>query len=246
MRYRLDADHYDEFNLLPAGTIVGDGCEVSWKYLPTVADPKLRNTYKPPSMEMTPLDEEARQAYNERFGLVPPEKDPTNKIPLFGGIDPSDTGSAAPHTIAFTGKPTVAPPGRPNPAPNNPTEKPTPASIRRRTTRWRRKTPWEQNPYRAQALRIPSPQERNNLATSQASVTTGNIQAAAARTGRQAITITNVTGTSAIYCGVTGVTTSTGAYIGATAGSNITLNTSAAVFCTVAATTQTVTVAETF
>jgi hypothetical protein len=94
---------------------------------------------------------------------------------------------------------------------------------------------------------IPSaPVGSASIATSQASVTTGNIQAAAARTGRQAITITNVTGTSAIYCGVTGVTTSTGAYIGATAGSNITLNTSAAVFCTVAATTQTVTVAETF
>jgi hypothetical protein len=124
MRYRLDADHYDEFNLLPAGTIVGDGCEVSWKYLPTVADPKLRNAYKPPSMEMTPLDDEAKRAYNERFGSVPFEKDPTNKISLFGGINPSDTGSAAPHTIAFTGKPTVAPPGRPNPAPNNPTEKP--------------------------------------------------------------------------------------------------------------------------
>jgi hypothetical protein len=122
MRYRLDADHYDEFNLLPAGTIVGDGCEVSWKYLPIVADPKLRNTYKPPSMEMTPLDEEARKAYNDRFGLIPPDKDPTNKIPLFS-VDPSDTGSAAPHTIAFTGKPTIAPPGRPNPAPNNPTEK---------------------------------------------------------------------------------------------------------------------------
>ncbi len=85
-----------------------------------------------------------------------------------------------------------------------------------------------------------------SLATAQVSVTTGNISVVAARTGRLAVTITNVTGTSAIYCGNTGVATTTGTYLGATAGSSITLNTSAAVFCTVAATTQTVTVAETY
>lgn len=85
-----------------------------------------------------------------------------------------------------------------------------------------------------------------NIATSQASVTTGNISVASARALRRAITITNVTGTSAIYCGNTGVATTTGTYLGATAGSSITLNTTAAVFCTVAATTQTVTAVETF
>lgn len=85
-----------------------------------------------------------------------------------------------------------------------------------------------------------------NLATSQASVTTGNISVASARALRRAITITNITGTGAAFCGNTGVTTSTGTYLGATAGSSITLNTTAAVFCTVAATTQTVAVAETY
>lgn len=85
-----------------------------------------------------------------------------------------------------------------------------------------------------------------NLATSQASVTTGNISVSSARALRRSITITNVTGTSAAFCGNTGVTTSTGTYLGATAGSSITLNTTAAVFCTVASVTQTVTVAETF
>lgn len=85
-----------------------------------------------------------------------------------------------------------------------------------------------------------------SLATAQVSVTTGNISVAAARTGRRAVTITNVTGTSAIYCGNTGVATTTGTYLGGTAGSNITLNTTAAIFCTVAATIQTVTVVETF
>lgn len=85
-----------------------------------------------------------------------------------------------------------------------------------------------------------------NLATSQASVTTGNISVASARALRRAITIANVTGTSAVFCGNTGVTTSTGTYLGASAGSSITLNTTAAVFCTVASITQTVTVAETY
>lgn len=85
-----------------------------------------------------------------------------------------------------------------------------------------------------------------NLTTSQASVTTGNISVASVRALRRAITITNVTGTSAVYCGNTGVTTSTGTYLASSAGSSITLNTTAAIFCTVAATTQTVTVAETY
>lgn len=85
-----------------------------------------------------------------------------------------------------------------------------------------------------------------NLATSQASVTTGNISAASARALRRSIKITNVTGTGPVYCGNTGVTTSTGDYIGATAGSNIVINSTAAVFCTVPTTTQTVAVLETF
>lgn len=85
-----------------------------------------------------------------------------------------------------------------------------------------------------------------NFATSQASVTTGNISVASARALRRAITITNVTGTSAVFCGNTGVTTSTGTYLGSSAGSWISFNTTSAVFCTVAATTQTVAVAETY
>lgn len=93
---------------------------------------------------------------------------------------------------------------------------------------------------------LTSPGGAPNLATSQASVTTGNISVASARALRRSIKITNVTGTSAIYCGNTGVTTSTGDYLGSTSGSNLVFNTTAAVFCTVAATTQTVTIAETY
>lgn len=85
-----------------------------------------------------------------------------------------------------------------------------------------------------------------NLATAQVSVTTGNITVAAARALRRAVTITNVTGTGPVYIGNTGVSTSTGTYLGGTPGSSITLNTTAAVFGTVSATTQTVTVVETY
>lgn len=85
-----------------------------------------------------------------------------------------------------------------------------------------------------------------NIATAQVSVTTGNITVAAARALRRSVKITNVTGTSAIYCGNTGVATTTGDYLGATAGSNLVFNTTAAVFCTVASVTQTVSVVETF
>ncbi len=85
-----------------------------------------------------------------------------------------------------------------------------------------------------------------NIATAQVSVTTGNITVAAARALRRSVKITNVTGTGAAFCGVTGVATTTGDYLGATAGSNVVYNTTAAIFCTVAATTQTVAVAETY
>lgn len=93
---------------------------------------------------------------------------------------------------------------------------------------------------------LTSPGGAPNIATAQVSVTTGNITVAAARALRRSVKITNVTGTNAIYCGVTGVATTTGDYLGSTAGSNVVYNTTAAIFCTVAATTQTVTVAETF
>lgn len=85
-----------------------------------------------------------------------------------------------------------------------------------------------------------------NFATAQVSVTTGNISVCAARALRRSCMITNVTGTSAIYCGVTGVSTSTGDLLASTTGSNKVYNTTAAVFCTVASVTQTVTVAETY
>lgn len=107
-------------------------------------------------------------------------------------------------------------------------------------------TTWDQLQVDSNKNLLTSTGGAPNLATAQVSVTTGNISVAAARTGRRAVTVTGITGTSAIYCGNTGVTTSTGTYLAGTVGSSITLNTTAAIFCTVAVTTQTVTVAETF
>lgn len=90
-----------------------------------------------------------------------------------------------------------------------------------------------------------------NLATGQASVTTGNISIVAARTGvvgtgRKSVCVTNVTGTGPVYIGNTGVTTSTGQYLPGVAGASICLDTQAAIFGTVASTTQTVTYTETY
>lgn len=116
MKWRLDESHYDEFVELPAGTEVGDGTEISWKYPMTCANVKLRGQYKPPSMSMTPLDDEAKKAFAAKFGGEAPERDLTKKIPIMG-TDPNSSGTAAPPTgNAFTGKPVIPPPIKPEPA----------------------------------------------------------------------------------------------------------------------------------
>lgn len=107
-------------------------------------------------------------------------------------------------------------------------------------------TTWDQLQVDSNKNLLTSTGGAPTLATAQVSVTTGNISVASARTGRRAIMITNITGTSVIYCGNTGVSTVTGTPVAGTAMSSITLNTTAAIFCTVAATTQTVAVAETY
>lgn len=90
-----------------------------------------------------------------------------------------------------------------------------------------------------------------SIATSQAtsSVSPANaILLVAARTGRQSVTITNITGTQPVFlvnaANATGATT--GAYLGAAAGSSITINTAAAVYGTSPTAGQTVGVLEAF
>lgn len=83
------------------------------------------------------------------------------------------------------------------------------------------------------------------IATSQVSVTTGNVSVVAARSGRASVTIMNL-GTVDVYLGVTDVTTSTGILLLGVKGASIAIPTSAAVFGTVASGTQAVAVLESF
>lgn len=111
MKYRLDADHHVNNVLLPEGTIVGDGEAENWRYPESAGDPRIRGKHRPPSNQMTPLDEEAKKAFADAFpSETPPDRDPTQAIPIS-----TVTRDAAGNEIA--------PPGQPNAAPKNPTEK---------------------------------------------------------------------------------------------------------------------------
>jgi hypothetical protein len=97
-----------------------------------------------------------------------------------------------------------------------------------------------------------APMGAASLATGQVSVgtTVGGTLIAAARTGvpgtgRASVTIVNTT-TTAIYLGNTGVTTTTGQLLPGVVGASITLNTTAAIYGIVAASTATVTFSETY
>jgi len=79
-----------------------------------------------------------------------------------------------------------------------------------------------------------------STATSFLSARTG-----ASGTARISATIEN-TGTTAVYVGASGVTTSTGMLLPGIVGASLTINTTAALYCIVATGTETVTVLETY
>lgn len=85
------------------------------------------------------------------------------------------------------------------------------------------------------------------LATNQVSVaaTAGGTVIAALRAGRNAITIING-GSTAVYIGVSGVSTTTGALLPGVAGAALTIPTTAAVYGITASGTQTVSFLETY
>jgi hypothetical protein len=90
-------------------------------------------------------------------------------------------------------------------------------------------------------------QGSGSIATSQASAPTGtSAQIVAARAGRNAVTITNVTGAQQVYVGATGVTAATGQLIPATVGASLTIPTQAAIFAISLTAAQTVSILETF
>jgi hypothetical protein len=82
MKFRLDTQHYINDRLLEPGHIIGDETDVPM-VLPN-GDPLK------PSVNMTPLDDEAWSFFRETFpGVRRPDRDPTKAIPLRG------TGDAA-------------------------------------------------------------------------------------------------------------------------------------------------------
>ena len=84
MKWRLDEQHYDSdaMKLLEVGTVVGDGCENEWRYPDTAVPKELRGKPRPPSRAMSPMDDEAKKAWFDKFGGEAPERDPTAAIPL--------------------------------------------------------------------------------------------------------------------------------------------------------------------
>jgi hypothetical protein len=83
------------------------------------------------------------------------------------------------------------------------------------------------------------------IATAQVSVATSSTQVVAARAGRGSVKITNL-GTTDVFVGVTGVTTTTGDLLPGTKGASITIPTNAAVFAVASGAAQTVSVMEVY
>lgn len=84
-----------------------------------------------------------------------------------------------------------------------------------------------------------------NVATSQTVASTTASQIAASRPNRAAVTIMNL-GTTPVYVGLAGVTTTTGFLLPGALGASVTIPTSAAVFGVVATGTQGVAILETY
>lgn len=80
MKFRLDTQHYINDRLLEPGHIIGDETDVPM-ILPN-GDPLK------PSVNMTPLDEDALKVFKDTFpGVRSPNRDPLKAIPLRGTGD---------------------------------------------------------------------------------------------------------------------------------------------------------------
>ena len=71
-------------------------------------------------------------------------------------------------------------------------------------------------------------------------------QIVAARSGRQSVMITNITGTQPVYLGASGVTVSTGLFLAGSVGASVTIVTSAAIFATSPTAAQTLSYLENY
>lgn len=144
MRFRLDAPHYIDDMYLEPGTEVGDGTGIPFRFrndsnivrpdgsrvIVKAGQPML------PSISMTPLDDEGRAMYRERFGETPPDRDPVERIPLMGNVKTSDNIQPSKSPIPGAVGPTAVPPNKPSaqagpqgPVPGDPDNKqPTPGA----------------------------------------------------------------------------------------------------------------------
>lgn len=92
---------------------------------------------------------------------------------------------------------------------------------------------------------IGSPTVSTNQAASSISPAAAT-QIVAARTGRQSVIITNITGTQPVYLGASGVTASTGLFLAGSVGASVTIVTSAAIFATSPTAAQTLSYLENY
>jgi hypothetical protein len=86
----------------------------------------------------------------------------------------------------------------------------------------------------------------SNYVTTQISVATTDTAVVAARTGRQSVRITNVTGTQQVWCSGTTAATNTSELMPAAVGASLTISTASAVRCIASTGAQTVSVAEVY
>lgn len=117
MRWQLLEPHHIDEQVLPAGTIIGDGTQ--WPYRSTYNDKKIGRQIGdplPPSTAMTPMDEEAQRAFDKEYDGEIPNPDPTASIPLTGA-------PGAPRISGPGSKPPVEAPKPVNQAPKDDTPK---------------------------------------------------------------------------------------------------------------------------
>lgn len=85
-----------------------------------------------------------------------------------------------------------------------------------------------------------------SLSISQVSIATTDTLAIAARTGRYAVTVQQITGTQNVFCNQTTATAGNGVVLPAVVGASFTFNTASAIRCIAITGAQTVAIAETF
>lgn len=119
MKWQLLEPHHIDEQVLPAGTIIGDG--TPWPFRSTYNERKKANGTGvdrkigdplPPSRAMTPMDDEARKFFETEYEGEIPDPDPTRSIPLTGAPD-------SPKVAGPGSKPPAETPKLVNPAPKD-------------------------------------------------------------------------------------------------------------------------------